>query len=190
MMRNMLNQPFVLLANCPATVIPAGDPVAIPAGTEVEITQSLGGSVTLRAKGNLFRVDPEYTFAFPESIRNALEEEERNQPQFDGEFSESWIWQALRTCFDPEIPVNIVDLGLIYDLSIEPDAAVSGKHKVSVKMTLTAQGCGMGPAIAADAQRKIEAIDQVSSAQVDIVWDPVWTPHMISPEGRKALGLE
>ncbi len=186
----MLNQSFVLLADCPASVIPAGDPVAIPAGTEVEITQSLGGAVTLRAKGNLFRVDPEYRFTFPESIRNALEQEEKEQPQFEGEFSEQWVWQALRSCFDPEIPVNIVDLGLIYDLSLEPEPAQPGKYQVSVKMTLTAQGCGMGPAIAADAQRKIESIEQVSSANVDIVWDPVWTPHMISPEGRKALGLE
>jgi len=187
----MMNDSFLLEADCPASVIPAGDQVAIPAGTEITITQALGGAVTVRAKGNLFRVEAEHMTAFPSEIREEIESKFPSAPaEFSGEFSEEWVWQALRTCFDPEIPVNIVDLGLIYDLHLEPDPEKSGKHRVGVKMTLTAQGCGMGPSIAADAQRKIEAIDQVSAASVEIVWDPVWTPHMISPEGRKALGLD
>ena len=94
----------------------------------------------------------------------------------------------MRTCFDPEIPVNIVDLGLIYDLSIEKTA--SGSHAVEVKMTLTAPGCGMGPVIAEDARQRIAAIAEVESAKVHIVWDPVWNPRMISADGRRALGLE
>ena len=106
----------------------------------------------------------------------------------EGPFSEELVWDALRQCFDPEIPVNIVDLGLIYDLQIQE--AESGLYRVDVKMTLTATGCGMGPTIAADAQSKIEALSAVESATVDIVWDPQWTPHMISGEGRKILGLE
>ena len=97
------------------------------------------------------------------------------------------MWAALKTCFDPEIPVNIVDLGLVYDLSIEPTA---GGHTVEVRMTLTAPGCGMGPVIAEDARQKIAALPTVESAKVHIVWDPVWTPQMISDEGRKVLGLE
>lgn len=185
----MLNQRFKLEGDCPAFVIPAGDPVAIPEGTEVEITQALGGAVTIRTKGNLFRVEAEHLSVFPEAVREELAHSKEDQ-HYEGEFSEEWIWQALRSCFDPEIPVNIVDLGLIYDLAIEPDAENPGKYKVGVKMTLTAQGCGMGPAIASDASQKIESIQEVSSAQVDIVWDPVWSPHMISPEGRKALGLD
>jgi len=104
-------------------------------------------------------------------------------------FSEELVWDAMRGCFDPEIPVNIVDLGLIYDLQIN-EADAEGRHEVNVKMTLTAQGCGMGPVIADDAKKNIEALAGVSKAQVDIVWDPPWTPHMISEAGRQKLGLE
>ena len=95
----------------------------------------------------------------------------------------------MKQCFDPEIPVNIVDLGLIYDLSIA-DADAEGRHAIAVKMTLTAQGCGMGPVIADDARQRIEALPAVSNASVEIVWEPQWTPHMISEAGRAKLGLE
>jgi probable FeS assembly SUF system protein SufT len=104
-----------------------------------------------------------------------------------GPFSEEKVWEAMRGCYDPEIPVNIVDLGLIYDLKIEDGD--SGKQ-VGVKMTLTAQGCGMGPVIADDAKQRILALSEVESAEVDIVWDPPWNPRMISEEGKKVLGLE
>ena len=97
------------------------------------------------------------------------------------------VWDALRGCYDPEIPVNIVDLGLVYDLKI--DGAGEG-HTVDVKMTLTAQGCGMGPVIADDAKTRIESIPEVESVNVSIVWDPPWNPRMMSDEGKKALGLE
>jgi len=104
------------------------------------------------------------------------------------EFSEQAAWAALKTCFDPEIPVNIVDLGLIYDLSIE--TAPDGRRDLAAKMTLTAPGCGMGPVIAEDARQKLAALPGVASAKVHIVWDPVWMPQMITPDGRKVLGLE
>jgi metal-sulfur cluster biosynthetic enzyme len=104
------------------------------------------------------------------------------------EFSEQAVWAALKTCFDPEIPVNIVDLGLVYDLSIE--STPTGGRAVEVKMTLTAPGCGMGPAIAEDVRQKIAALPSVESAKVHIVWDPAWTPQMLSSDGRKILGLE
>lgn len=178
-----------LIRDCPATAIPAGDAVTLPAGTEVFITQTLGGNVTVRAEGGLFRIAQEnagaiggYAAPAPDSGR---------PPAADGPesgFDEHAVWAALRTCFDPEIPVNIVDLGLVYDLAIERTPA--GAHAVDVKMTLTAQGCGMGPTIAEDARQKIAALPTVASAKVHIVWDPIWTPQMISPEGRKALGLE
>jgi probable FeS assembly SUF system protein SufT len=99
---------------------------------------------------------------------------------------ESQVWNVLKTCYDPEIPVNIVDLGLVYDMRIEPDGDA---NRVDVKMTLTAQGCGMGTSIAADARHKILALPGVADAAVDIVWDPPWTPQMISPEGRERLGM-
>ena len=103
-------------------------------------------------------------------------------------FSEDLVWDALRQCFDPEIPVNIVDLGLIYDLQIRQ--LENSRHHLDIKMTLTATGCGMGPVIARDAQAKVEALPAVESANVEIVWDPQWTPHMISDEGRRILGLD
>src|SRR5690606_6336399 len=104
------------------------------------------------------------------------------------EFSEGAVWEALKGCFDPEIPLNIVDLGLVYDLAVGD--APNGGRRVDVKMTLTAPGCGMGPVIAEDARRRIAALPKVEEAQVHIVWDPQWSPHMISDEGRKVLGLE
>ncbi len=103
-------------------------------------------------------------------------------------FSEDQVWEVLKGCFDPEIPVNIVDLGLIYDLKLTDIG--DDQHMVNVKMTLTAQGCGMGPVIADDARARIESLGAVHAATVDIVWDPPWTPHMISPEGRQQLGLD
>ena len=105
-----------------------------------------------------------------------------------GEFSEAAVWEALRAVFDPEIPVNIVDLGLVYDLNLEP--APGGGNAIEIKMTLTAPGCGMGPVIAEDARQKVATLPGVASAKVHIVWDPVWNPHMISEAGRRKLGLE
>lgn len=171
-----------LTRDCPATLIPAGDKVTLPAGATVTITQTLGGNVTVRTDGGLFRIAREHTGAI-----SGYTPGEDTTPVGE-EFNEAAVWAALKTCFDPEIPVNIVDLGLIYDLAIEPLAV--GKNQVEVKMTLTAQGCGMGPVIAEDARQKIAALPTVESAKVHIVWDPVWSPQMISESGRKALGLE
>ena len=157
------------------------------AGENYTISQALGGSVTLRDGSGLYRVGMEYASALGANIVSAVIEEATPRSA-EGPFSEDLVWDAMRQCFDPEIPVNIVDLGLIYDLRITP--ADSGKFHVEVKMTLTATGCGMGPTIAADAKSKIEALPAVESADVEIVWDPQWTPHMISGEGRKILGLD
>jgi probable FeS assembly SUF system protein SufT len=172
-----------LSRDCPATVIPAGDVVQLPAGTEVAIAQSLGGNVTVRTAQGLLRIAREHADAISGYTPGEAADE---MPT--GEFNEQMVWAALKTCFDPEIPVNIVDLGLIYDLAIEPQA--DGGHQVEVKMTLTAQGCGMGPVIANDAREKIAALPGVASAKVHIVWDPAWSPQMISEAGRKALGIE
>ncbi len=170
-----------LSRDCPATVIPAGDAVTLPAGSDVFITQTLGGNVTVRTDRGLFRIAAENAGALAGYSPTA------EATKVAGDFSEPAVWAALKTCFDPEIPVNIVDLGLVYDLAVEK---TSGGHTVDVKMTLTAPGCGMGPVIAEDARQKIAALPTVESAKVHIVWDPVWTPQMISPEGRKVLGLE
>lgn len=175
-----------LLRDCRATRIPAGDEVVLPKGSPVEITQSLGGSYTVRSGGDLFRLAPDEFDALGDDIA-AKQSHDIELPTFEA-FSDEQVWQALKSCFDPEIPVNIVDLGLIYDLISEETEF--GRFHVAVRMTLTAQGCGMGPSIAADAKAKIEGLTSVESADVEIVWDPVWTPHMISQEGRKMLGLD
>jgi probable FeS assembly SUF system protein SufT len=165
-----------------ATLIPAGDVVTLPAGASVDIVQTLGGNVTVRTDHGLFRIAEKDASAIGGYVAG------KSDPTTVGEFSEQAVWDTLKTCFDPEIPVNIVDLGLVYDLSVEDVDA--GKKKVDVKMTLTAPGCGMGPVIAEDARQKIAALPNVGEAKVHIVWDPIWTPQMISAEGRKKLGLE
>ncbi len=172
-----------LTAPVRATAIPAGDVTELPAGTDVYIVQTLGGNVTVRTDRGLFRIDRAAAAAISGYISGEEASAGAGEP-----FSEEAVWQALRTCFDPEIPVNIVDLGLVYDLAVE--TLPEGQHRVDVKMTLTAPGCGMGPVIAEDARQKIAALPTVAAAKVYIVWDPVWTPQMISAEGRKVLGLE
>lgn len=178
---------FTVEKICPATLIPAGDLVNLPEGTEVTVTQSLGSSITVRCDLGLFRIEPQHISHLGEKAVAAYVTNNDSDGVEGKEFSESLLWDALKQCFDPEIPVNIVDLGLIYDLRIEQNG--DENYQVFAKMTLTAQGCGMGPTIAADAKAKLEAIPQVSEATVDIVWDPVWNPNMISPAGKEALGL-
>jgi probable FeS assembly SUF system protein SufT len=178
-----MSQTYTLNLEIPATAIPAGDTVTLGAGTDVFIVQTLGGNITVRTDRGLFRIARENAGAISGYTAAA---EPVASPQ--GEFSEQAVWDVLKTCFDPEIPVNIVDLGLVYDLAVETSPA--GGHAVDVKMTLTAPGCGMGPVIAEDARQKIAQLPTVERATVHIVWDPQWTPQMISETGRKALGLE
>ena len=175
----------VLTQNCPATAIPAGDKVRLTAGSKVFITQTLGGNVTVRTEHGLFRIDKENAHLIEGYVPDAPAAAPAAAVT---EFSEDAVWGALKTCFDPEIPVNIVDLGLVYDMAVEKTPA--GGHTVEVKMTLTAPGCGMGPVIAEDARQKVAALPTVESAKVHIVWDPQWTPQMISETGRKVLGIE
>lgn len=183
----MAQEVWKLTRDCPATIIPVGEEVVLPAGSEVVVTQALGGAVTVRDATALYRIAPDDLDALgPEAGQRFGAPEEA--PANSGEaFSEDQVWEALRGCFDPEIPVNIVDLGLVYDVKTTPDD--DGRHRIDVQMTLTARGCGMGPTIAGDAQKRLEALPTVSQASVDIVWDPQWTPHMISPAGREMLGL-
>jgi probable FeS assembly SUF system protein SufT len=176
-------QIHTLTKDVSATVIPAGDVMPLTSGTEVYIVQTLGGNVTVRTDRGLFRIAKEDVGAI-----GGYSAPSGTNVVHAGEFSEQAVWDALKTCFDPEIPVNIVDLGLIYDLAIEETP--SGGRAIDVKMTLTAPGCGMGPVIAEDARQKIATLPTVERAQVHIVWDPQWTPQMISETGRKALGLE
>jgi probable FeS assembly SUF system protein SufT len=179
-----MNSTHRLSRDCPATLIPAGTPVQLPAGSEVTVVQALGGSVTVRAADGLYRIAGSDSGAIEGYVPVAAVPA---APAPAGEFSEASVWEALRAVFDPEIPVNIVDLGLVYDLHAEPGPA---GQAIEIKMTLTAPGCGMGPVIAEDARQKVAAQPGVASAKVHIVWDPIWTPHMISEAGRRKLGLE
>jgi probable FeS assembly SUF system protein SufT len=166
-----------------ATRIPSGEEFQLEAGTAVLITQALGGTFTVHAGNHpgLFRIGGKDADALGREVPAGGSEE-------DGPFSEEKVWDQLRNCYDPEIPVNIVDLGLIYSVDIQTTA--SGGKDVSVKMTLTAPGCGMGPSLAADAKHRILGITGVDRADVELVWDPPWTPDRISPAGKARLGME
>jgi probable FeS assembly SUF system protein SufT len=167
-----------------ATQIPSGQETTLAAGTPVQITQSLGGTFTVHAigEGSLFRIKGDDADAL------GLDKPEAHQ-MVEGPYDEAKVWEQLRNCYDPEIPVNIVDLGLIYSLTATDDADTPGK-RISVQMTLTAPGCGMGPSLAADAEQRILTVPGVGSAHVEVVWDPPWSPERISAAGRDRLGME
>lgn len=186
MENQVMNKEITLKSNCIATIIPAGEEVTLAEGATFTIAQSLGNSVTLRDSNGMYRVGEDQLSALGDDVKQEVLQADQPE-EAEGPFEEKQVWDAMRGCYDPEIPVNIVDLGLIYDLRI--DEGTKGKQ-VFVKMTLTAQGCGMGPVIADDAKTRIEKLSSVESAEVEIVWEPQWNPRMISEEGKKVLGLE
>ncbi|MEP6936891.1 MAG: putative Fe-S cluster assembly protein SufT [Chthoniobacterales bacterium] len=180
------NTEFTLRRDTEAIQIPSGAKTTIPAGTPGVITQTLGGSYTIATYQGLARIAEKDLDALglgkPQDTNGAAP-----SASADGPVKEDDVWAQLRQCFDPEIPVNIVDLGLVYDCKLmEHDG---GGTKVEVKMTLTAPGCGMGPAIAHDAQSKLLTIAGVTEADVQLVWDPPWNQSMISEAGRMKLGM-
>ena len=177
------NQPITTTRDCEAIQIPNGNIINIPAGTDVRITQDLGGTFTVATHYGLARIDGKNADALglEVPIQTTADDPE------SAEVSEEEVWERLRTCYDPEIPVNIVDLGLVYDCGISDTE--SGAKRVDVKMTLTAPGCGMGPTIAAEAESKILGIPGVKEADVQRVWDPPWNQSMISEAGKMKLGL-
>ncbi len=181
----MLQNTIILSRDVTAVQIPNGNSVHLPAGTGVLITQALGGTYTvvIPNQAGLYRIGGDDADALgKEKTTVTVSQSDPAAP-----VTEDQIWNVLKTCYDPEIPVNIVDLGLIYSLTIDPSEQGA---RVNVKMTLTAPGCGMGPVIAGDAQKKIAEIPGVHSAQVEVVWDPPWSPSLITPEGRKKLGMD
>jgi probable FeS assembly SUF system protein SufT len=168
---------------CEAVQIPSGTSVTLPAGASVDITQTLGGTYTIHAQGGLYRVHAKDADAL--GIQPVTSEA---TARAEGPADEKLVWETLKSCYDPEIPVNIVDLGLVYDMHLE--TLPSGNSVVSVKMTLTAPGCGMGATIAGDAQQKLLYLPGIEEAVVEIVWDPPWHQSMITEQGRKILGIE
>ena len=172
-----------LSRDCEAIQIPQGTTVTLTAGTRVAVTQSLGGSYTVSTEaGYLYRITDANADAIGyEPVAKPAQSETAQ------EVDEAAVWDQLKTCYDPEITVNIVDLGLIYDCTI--DRKENGNANITVKMTLTAPGCGMGPTIAAEARMRIESIPGVEEANVELVWDPPWDQSMISEAGKMKLGL-
>ena len=173
---------FIKIAReCKGILIPSGDNIILKKGTLVKITQSLGGYFTLYVNGNLIKLSGDDADAIGKKI-----ETKRTTQKID-KFNESAIWDVLKTCFDPEIPVNVVDLGLIYNLETKKKS--KELYLVIIKMTLTAPGCGMGPAIAQDVENKITNLSFVEDVLVELVWDPQWNQDMMTEEAKLQLGM-
>ena len=177
------SEPVHFERDCSAVMVPQGDSVTLPAGSYGYITQALGGSYTVFVEGNLFRIAGKDGDAIGKEAPAPLELPD----DASDEDVERLVWQQLRTCFDPEIPVNIVELGLVYSAQIEHGD--DGRRKVEVKMTLTAPGCGMGEVLVDDVRSKVEMIPSVSEADVELVFDPPWGRHMMSDEARLETGM-
>ena len=178
-MNNIPKESIRLLRDVDAYMVPSGDEVKLLAGNLVRITQALGGNYTVIMNGNMVQITSENADAL------GIELDEKPSTEIKGDL-EQQIWDQLKTCYDPEIPVNIVELGLIYDLKIKD--AQTGKE-VAIKMTLTAPGCGMGPVIADEVDRKINGLKEVGSVSVDLVWEPMWNRDMMSEEAQLELGM-
>ena len=166
-----------------ALMVPSCARVMLHQGTEVEITQSLGNSFTVNVFGNLMRIDGRDADAIGEVVTDVL----ADLPE--GSSIKDKVMAQLHSVFDPEIPVNIVDLGLIYKVEVIEDPEAHGKYKVDIDMTLTAPGCGMGPVIAGEAQGRVESIPEVSEVKVEMVFDPPWEQHMMSEVAKLQLGM-
>jgi probable FeS assembly SUF system protein SufT len=177
------SEPIRFERDCDVVMVPQGDQVTLPAGSVGYITQALGGSFTVFVEGNLFRVAGQDADAIgkqpvapPQLVDGAADDD-----------VEMLAWQQLRTCFDPEIPINIVDLGLVY--RCEVSSAEDGQRRIRVEMTLTAPGCGMGEVLVDDVRSKLELIPTVTEAEVELVFDPPWTQAMMSEAARLETGM-
>lgn len=181
----ILNQSVTLTRDCPAIAIPAGTAEILKAGTTVRITQSMGTSYTVAAAGALYRIENTEADALDlapsDSSRNA-------ESQTPATFSESMVWDQMKTVYDPEIPVNIVDLGLIYacEISEHPE----GGKKIDVQMSLTAPGCGMSDVLKADVEKKLRGLPEVKEVNVQVVFDPPWNPGRMSEAAKLQLGFD
>mgnify|MGYP001379161245 CR=1 FL=1 len=177
------NQSVTLSRDIIGILVPAGERIELPEGTQVAITQALGGSYTVYIEGHLMRIDG--------LDADALGMEPEPPPELPEDASdedvEKLAWELLHTCYDPEIPVDIVELGLVYDCEVKPQP--DGQREIAVRMTLTAPGCGMGDVMVADVRGKLERIPTVSKAEVEMVFDPPWTQDMMSETARLKTGM-
>ena len=165
--------------DCPGRLVPVGDPITIPAHTFVTLTQSLGGNYTVVYEGNMVRVDGTDADAL------GFEPLQLEFPEpADGQIDEAQVWEALHTVYDPEIPVDLVNLGLIYSVEVDQDAGA-----VFIRMTLTAPGCGMGPVLVGDVKYRVAQVPYVKRVEVELVFDPPWHREMMSEEAQLETGM-
>jgi len=177
----------ILTRDVEATLIPQGEPFTLKEGTNVVITHRLGGNFTVMTSNGMFRISRQNADALGETIEQEKAVETSSKKASTGVDPDiEEIWSELKQVFDPEIPVNIVDLGLVYSVELKKK---EDQNHVEVAMSLTAPGCGMGPVIAEDARLRLMNVEGVESANVEIVWDPPWHQDMISEEGKMELGL-
>jgi len=180
------SEPISLVRDVEVVEIPAGTRSTLPAGSHVLVTQTLGGNYTvMTVDGYLFRVDGKDADALGKDI--AVKDPRLAQPAGDGPVDEELVWDQLRTVYDPEIPVNVVDLGLVYSCLITP--LEGGGNRVDIKMTMTAPGCGMGEFLKQDIEEKLHSIPGVRATNVDIVWEPAWDRDMMSEAAKLQLGM-
>ena len=180
------NEAITLTRDVEGTMVPAGTKVTLQKGEQAYITQSLGGTYTVIVNGNMFRLEAKDADAL--GLEVAAKATANTGTPSTVEEIEKEAWNQMRTCYDPEIPVNIVDLGLVYDCHFEPLGAPD-RYKAEVKITLTAPGCGMGPALAQDVQTKLLSIEGIDEANVAVVFDPPWNQGMMSEAAQLQLGM-
>jgi probable FeS assembly SUF system protein SufT len=185
---NGSSESVTLKRDVEASVVPVGTKVTLNAGVEAYITQSLGGTYTVVVNGNMFRIENKDADALGMEVAAKPAPAAASGP-VTPEQLEKEIWNQMRTCYDPEIPVNIVDLGLVYDCKIAPIAGAQDSFRVDVKMTLTAPGCGMGPVLQQDVQNKLMSIEVVDDVNVELVWEPQWNQGMLTEAAKLQLGL-
>jgi probable FeS assembly SUF system protein SufT len=182
-MRSHENEPFVVNRDVPAVIVPAGVEVKLKPGQAGYITQALGGSFTVYIEGNLFRIAG--------ADADAIGKEQVKAPELPPNATEDDVkklaWDQMRTCFDPEIPINIVDLGLVYQCDVTPEA--DGTRCIDIAMTLTAPGCGMGEVLVEDVKDKVERIPTVKVVRVELTFDPPWNQAMMSEAARLQTGM-
>jgi probable FeS assembly SUF system protein SufT len=179
------NDSKTLTRDVEAFVVPVGTRVTLMKGETAHVTQSLGGSYTVVVNGNMFRIEGKDADALglqPEAKPAAAPAAARSKEALERE-----VWTQLKNCYDPEIPVNIVDLGLIYSCDLAPIGGST--YKADIKMTLTAPGCGMGPMIAQDVQNRLLSLDEIEEANVELVWEPPWNQGMMTDAAKLQLGL-
>jgi probable FeS assembly SUF system protein SufT len=182
----MNSESKTLTRDVEASVVPVGTKVTLMKGEQAYVTQSLGGTYTIIVNGNMFRIEAKDADALGLEVPARPASTTASGPVTQEQL-EQQVWDSLKTCYDPEIPVNIVDLGLIYDCHLTPIGA--DNYKADVKMTLTAPGCGMGPVLAQDVQNKLLSLEPIDEANVELVWDPPWNQGMMTEAAKLQLGL-